>query len=177
MCSATSWDGTGLRTTSLSFYHLVISLCISLLLTPPFWKHLMRQTKGRVNGKIISCLFTDILPQQLREPEIRALCLSGGNGMEDYAKDTLVLYFLMCPCLIFTGFVLVSSHHLLQLDHASQEYSIMVTGHFNGHFWLVCQFWHLFQSHVQIPVWSYTDLKNQLLSSAYTHTPTMLIYV
>lgn len=55
--------GTGLWTTSLLFYNLVISLCIFLLLTPPFWKHLMRQMKGRVNGKIISCIFTDLLSQ------------------------------------------------------------------------------------------------------------------
>lgn len=117
--------GRRLWTTSLSFSDLVISLCISLFLTPPFWKHLIRQMKGRVNGKISSSIFTNLLSQQIRETEIRALCRFVGNGMEDYAKDTLVLYFLMCSCLIFTGFVLVSSHHLLQLGHASQQYSII----------------------------------------------------
>lgn len=110
------WD-----VTSLSSYKEVISFCKSLLLAPPFRKHLIRQTKGRVISKIISCIFTSLLYQQVREAEITALSILVGNRREGYAKNTLVHYFLMSDCLIFTGFISVPSHNLLKLAHASQQ--------------------------------------------------------
>lgn len=132
----------------------------------------MRQMKRRVNGNIIPCVLTDLLSQQPTEPEIRALCMFVRNGVNDYSKVMLVLYFLMCFCLIFMGFVLVSCHHHLQSDHASQQHSVVCSHHLSPQwsFWLVHQFWHLLQINVQVLAQSYIALKDQLSSPMYTHT-------
>lgn len=135
----------------------------------------MRQIKGRVNGKIILSLFTDLLSQHVRETEIRDLSYVVGNRMEDHAKDMLIHYFLFDFYWFWFGFILSSLavrscfpavfYYLL----SSAVSSTVIFGlSINSDICLRVMYRFLSVLHCL--------LKTTSLSYTYTDTPTMLIY-
>lgn len=124
----------------------------------------------KVNGKIISYKFIDLLSQQVREAEIKALCMFVGEldgGLRyTYAVSLhfhVILFefywfcfgFIPPPLAIRSPFLAVFYYLLSSCAPTMVIFGLSMNS-------IICF------RHIQIPVWSYIALKKLL---SYIHTP------